>query len=91
MTKIEIGNLIWNESNLEHLKKHSLTKIDVEKSILNVKAHKQGYKGRIILICEYKNKYISVVIQKKFLGKYYVVTARYSDRKERKLPNEKNK
>lgn len=85
MTRIEINNLIWDEWNLEHVKKHSLTKRIVEKAILNIKAFKYGYKGRIVLICELNSKSISIIVDRKVEGKYYVVTARSADRKERKL------
>lgn len=85
MTRIEIDSLIWNKWNIEHVKKHGLTKRKVEISISNIKAFRYGYKGRIILICELKNKLISIVVDRKSEGKYYVVTARSADRKEREL------
>lgn len=85
MTRIEIDNLIWDEWNIEHVKKHDLTKIKVEKAVLNIKAFRYGYKGRIILICELKSILISIVVDRKAEGKYYVVSARSADRKEIKL------
>lgn len=85
MTRIEINNLIWNEWNVEHVKRHGLTKNKIEKAILNIKSFKYGYKGRIILICEMNGNLISIVVDRKLEGKYYVVTARIADRKERKL------
>jgi len=85
MTRIEINNLIWNEWNIEHVKKHGLTKKTVEKAILDIKSFRYGYKGRIILICKLKDKLISIVVDRKIEGKYYVITARSSDKKERKL------
>lgn len=85
MTRIKLDSLIWNEWNTEHVLKHGLTKKKVEKAILNIKTFRYGYKGRIILICELNNKFVSIVIDRKVEGKYYVVTARSSDRKERKL------
>lgn len=85
MTRIEINNLIWDEWNLEHVKKHSLTKRVVEKAILNVKAFRYGYKGRIILICDLRETLISIIVDRKADGKYYVVTARIAGKEERKL------
>lgn len=85
MTRIEINNLIWDKWNIEHIKKHSLTKKIIEKAILNIKAFRYGYRGRIILICKFKNKFISIIVDKKEVGKYYVATARSADKKERKL------
>lgn len=85
MTRIEINSLIWDKWNVEHIKKHSLTKKIIEEAILNIKAFRYGYRGRIILICIFGNKFISIVIDKKEEGRYYVVTARSADKKERKL------
>ena len=86
MTRIELNYLIWKDWNVKHiLEKHGLSKKEIEKSIFNIKTHKYGYKGRIILICKLKNRFISIIVDKKWTGKYYVVTARPSDKDERKL------
>lgn len=91
MTRIKINNLIWDEWNLEHVKKHGLSKKIVEKAILNIRAFRYGYKRRIILICDLKDNVISIVVDRKADGKYYVASARISSRRERKIKNEKNK
>ncbi|HCR35517.1 hypothetical protein A2130_02790 [Candidatus Woesebacteria bacterium GWC2_33_12] len=85
MTRIEINNLVWNDWNVEHVKKHGLTKRIIENAILNIKAFRYGYRARIVLICEFKGNFISIVVDRKTEGKYYIVTARSADRKERKL------
>lgn len=90
MTRIELNKLIWEDWNVKHvLDRHSLSKKDVEKAISNTIAHRHGYKGRVILICKLKNKFISIVIDKKWTGQYYVVTARPADKHERKLTNKR--
>ena len=92
MTKIRLDYLIWKEWNAEHfIKKHSVTKKNVEEAILNVKAHKYGYLGRIILFGESEGKIFAVIVARKTVGKYFVVTARPARRDERKLINEKSK
>jgi len=47
MTRIKISQLIWDEWNIEHLKKHKVEKQEVEESIEKVHAHRKGYKDRI--------------------------------------------
>ena len=86
MTRIELNRLIWENWNVKHiLDRHSLSKKDIEKAILDVRAHRYGYKGRVVLICKLKKRLISIIIDKKQTGQYYVVTARPADKKERKL------
>lgn len=48
MTKIKINQLIWDEWNREHIKKHNVTPQQVEEALLKVVAHKRGYGGRVV-------------------------------------------
>lgn len=91
MTEIKIDALIWDKWNITHIKKHSVTRKRVEIAIRNIRAHRQGYRGRIVLIGKSGRRLISVIVVKKQLGKYYVVTARDADKKERRLIYEKEK
>lgn len=91
MTKIRIDQLIWESWNEIHVKKHGVSRADVERGISHVRAFKYGYRGRIVLICKIGDKFVSVILDKKSEGKYYVVTARVASRKERRIGNEKDK
>ena len=91
MTIIQVKSIVWNEKNREHIKKHNLEAGEVEEAITHIKAYRKGYKGRIILIGKTGKRLVSVVVAKERLRRYYVVTARDADRKERKLVYEKEK
>ncbi|HBL51839.1 MAG: hypothetical protein A3D24_03745 [Candidatus Blackburnbacteria bacterium RIFCSPHIGHO2_02_FULL_39_13] len=91
MTKIKIEQLIWDKWNTEHIKKHDVSREEVEEVIENVIAHRKGYDGRVILIGRSGKRIISIIIAKEKSGNYYIPTARDADRKERKLVYEKEK
>jgi uncharacterized DUF497 family protein len=88
MTKIKISQLVWEKWNREHLKKHNVTVAEVEEAILNIKAHRQGYSGRILLIGKAGIRILTLVIAPIENKKYYPVTARDADKKERRLIHE---
>ncbi|PIP14718.1 hypothetical protein COW98_04245 [Candidatus Roizmanbacteria bacterium CG22_combo_CG10-13_8_21_14_all_35_9] len=91
MIKVLLNQLVWNDWNIEHIKKHSLTPKQVEESILKVVTYKKGYNNRLILIGRSGNRIISTILSRKSGGKYYVVTARDADKKERRKIYEKEK
>jgi uncharacterized DUF497 family protein len=85
MTKISITQLIWDAVNNEHIKKHSVTPVEIEETIQNVNAHRKGYSGRIFLIGRAGKRILAILVKLKENKKYYVVTARDADKKERRL------
>lgn len=91
MTKIIIKQLIWDEYNLEHIKKHEVTVAEVENIAKNIPAHKKAKKGRYLIIGRVGTRILSVVINKIGLGTYYPVSARDSDKNERRILYEKEK
>lgn len=85
-----IEELIWDEYNLEHIKKHNVSKQEVEEACSNIIDSFRSYEQRLLFIGETKNKrLLSLVLVEKSKGIYYLVTARDSSRKERKLINDK--
>lgn len=91
MTRIIIKKLVWEEYNIEHIKKHNVNLKELEEAVKNFIAHKIGKKGRYIAIGRSGKRLISLVIKRKDSGIYYLVTARDSSRKERRLVYEKEK
>ncbi len=89
MTRIKIKKLIWDDWNLEHLKKHHVTEEEGEDVGKNFIAHKIGKKGRYIAIGRSGTRLLSLVLSRKGPGVYYVVTARDSSKKERREIYEK--
>ena len=85
MTKIKISQLIWDEWNTEHIKKHNVTITEVKEAIQNINAHRKGYAGRILLIGRAGKRTLAIVVAPKENSKYYPVTVRDADKKERRL------
>jgi hypothetical protein len=91
MTKIKMKELIWDDWNLEHIKKHCLSVEEVVQASKIIIYHRSTYQKRYLVICRGEAKLITLIIKRKGQGKYYLVTARNSSRKEKRRINEKNK
>lgn len=87
MTKIT--QLVWDEWNKEHIKKHSVTIAEVEESVQRAAAHKIVKNGRRLLIGRAGTRIISVILSQETEKQYYVVTARDAAKKERRQVYEK--
>lgn len=91
MTRIKIKKLIWDEFNVEHIKKHNVTKNEVGEVVKKIITHKKAKKGRYLIIGRIGLRMISVAVSRKGVGVYYPVMARDSAKKERKVVYEKEK
>lgn len=82
---LKIRSLIWDEWNVEHIKKHKVSVDEVEEVIgFRIKTFK-SYKGRILVLGNTeKGRLLTVVLALEGRGKYYVVTARNMSKKERR-------
>ena len=85
-----IKELVWDDWNVEHIKKHEVSVIEVEKACYQPINSFKSYQNRLIILGKTKNnRLLTLVLMKKNKGVYYLVTARDMSRKERKLTNEK--
>lgn len=91
MTRIKIKELIWDEYNVEHIKKHNVTVIEASEAVKNFITHKGGKKGRYIAIGRSGVRLISLVVKRVSSGVYYPVSVRDSSKKERREIYEKEK
>ena len=91
MTRIVIKELIWNAYNVEHIKKHNVTVDEAEEVGKHFISHKKGKNGRYLAVGRSGSRLISLVVKRKKVGIYYLVTARDSSRKERREIYEKEK
>lgn len=89
MTRIKIKELIWDEYNIEHIKKHGINQREVIIAVEHFVYHKQAYSGRYMLVGRVEKRILSIVVKRKKTSVYYVVTARDADKKERKRLYEK--
>lgn len=91
MTRIKIGRLVWDEYNIEHIKKHNITVVEAEEAVKNFITHKKGKKGRYIAIGRSGTRLISLILKRKASRVYYPVSVRNSSKKERREIYEKEK
>lgn len=88
---IKIGQLIWDDWNVEHIKKHKVAMDEVEEVCKTAKKALKAYKGRLLVLGKTKKKrLLTVVLAPEDKGKYYVVTARDMSRKERRTLNDQS-
>lgn len=91
MTRIVVKELIWDEWNKPHISKHNVTESEATEAGRNMIYHRQGYGRRYLAIGRSGERLITLVISRKGQGKYYPVTARDSDKNERRKVYEKEK
>lgn len=90
MTRIIIKELVWDEWNLKHISKHNVSKEEVEQA-RGIIYHRRTHGGKYLATGKSGNRLITIILRRKSLGKYYVVTARDASKKERKVVYEKEK
>ena len=91
MTRVVIKKLIFDENNLEHVKKHNVSREEIEKAGKNFLFHRKTHTGRYLAVGRVGLRIITIVIRRESVGIYYPVTARDASKKERKDLYEKKK
>ena len=88
---IEI-KLAWDEWNREHIKKHDVSEKEVCQAFKAKKVIIESYKGRLIVVGKTnKSRLLTIILSFEKQKNAYVVSARDSSKKERKIYNDKNK
>ena len=91
MTFIVVKKLVWNTYNTEHIKKHKVTAEEGSEAARNLLYHRKTYNNRYLAVGRGGKRLITFIIRRVAQGEYYLVTARDSDKKERKRAYEKEK
>lgn len=91
MTRIVVKELVFDEWNREHIRKHNVTPEEARDAGKSLIYHRHTYKGRYLLIGRSGRRLITLVLKREGPGKYYPVTARDASRKERRRAYEKEK
>lgn len=82
----KIKKLIWDEWNVNHIKKHKVSVDEVEEVCQKIKKSFKSYRGRLIILGKTKkSRLLTVALAPEGQGKYYVVTARDMSHKERRI------
>ena len=86
MRKISIKNneLVWDDWNIKHIKKHNVTKIEVEQALSQKVQARKGYKNRLIMFGQTKKGRLLAMVIKKINSGYYIFSARDASKKERR-------
>lgn len=91
MTKIKVRKIIWEEWNIEHIKKHNVVPSEVAEVGRSLIYHQKTRKERYIAIGRSGTRIITLILSRKATGSYYLVTARDSNKKERRKAYDKEK
>jgi len=85
-----IKNLIWDDRNIEHISRHGVEPEEVEQVCIGKYFTKRGRNGTYRVIGQTQaGRYLTLFLSPRGSGKFYPVTARDSDNKERKLLKKK--
>ncbi len=91
MTRIKITTLVWNGWNIEHIKKHRVKIEEITEAENNIYFHRKTDKDRYLVVGRSGIRLITLIIKRKGLGKYYLVTAFDTAKKDRRIVYEKEK
>lgn len=84
--------LVWDDWNIEHIKKHAVSAREVEEAYQSSKKSVQSYLGRTIFLGVTKaGRLLTVVVSQKKQKCLYVVSARNMSKKERRIYYEQAK
>ena len=84
MTRIRIKSLIWDDFNIIHSGIHGVAKKEIEAGIRQVRYHRHTYNKRYLVVCESEKRTITIIVSRKSLNTYYVISARQANKKEKK-------
>jgi uncharacterized DUF497 family protein len=85
MKKLRVEELVWDDWNVRHIKKHRVVCREVERVIESKTLTLKAKKGRFLVLGLTKEKrMLTVVLAKEAEKRYYVVTARDMSKKERR-------
>ena len=91
MTRIVVKKLIWDIYNTEHIKKHKVVSKEVIEAAKKLLYHRKTYNNRYLAVGRSGKRLITFIIRRVAPTEYYLVTARDSDKIERKGAYEKEK
>jgi len=87
---ITIQHLFWDDFNREHIKKHNVSQSEAEQALNNAVVILEGHDDRYLVIGRtINNRLLTLVIDTHPPEGHYIVTARDTNQKERKLINRK--
>ena len=89
MTRIKVKELIFDEWNIKHIKKHKVSPEETLEAGKYLIYHRRTKEGRYLAIGRSGNRVITLILIRKSQKRYYLITARDSSKKERRRIYEK--
>lgn len=87
---IGVSELIFNEQNIEHIARHQVTPKEVAQVIEGKTLYFKAKLGRIMALGKTDTgRTLVVILERVGTRRFFVVTARAADRKERSMHHEK--
>ena len=85
MRKIRIkhNELVWDDWNIQHIRKHNVTKSEVEETLSQQIEARSSYNFRLMVFGKTKKKRLLAIVIKKTNKGYYIFSARDASRKEK--------
>jgi len=84
MTRIVIKKLVWDKFNVEHATIHGVSIEEIIDAVREIKYHRHTYKQRYLVVCKGTERLITIIVVRKLLNTYYIVSARPANKKENK-------
>ncbi len=86
------SELIWDEWNVKHIKKHQVSREEAEQVYKSKTIKRQTYLNRILILGKTKKgRLLTIVVSSERQKQLYIVTARDMSRKERRYYYEQSK
>lgn len=89
MTRIIVKEIVFDDWNRDHIKKHGVSEDEVMEAGQSLVYHRRTYKSRYLAIGRSGRRLVAMVLNRKATTKYYLVTARDASSKERRKVYEK--
>jgi len=88
MVEVKVKQLIWDDWNVNHIKKHKVRLEEVEKAVSSKNKTLKSYKNRLLVLGRAGKRLLTVVLAPEKGKKHYVITARDMSKKERRYYRE---
>lgn len=80
-----IEKLIWNKENIDHIKKHDVTRVEINQVVKRDYNNQPTYGNRLMIFGKTKKgRKLTVILIEKEKNNYLIITARDMSKKERK-------
>ena len=89
MTKIKIKTIVWDDFNVEHIKKHRVGVPEIEGVKSKIIYHRKTKKDRYLAVGRSGSRILTLILSRKAKTTYYLVSAHDSGKKERRKVYEK--